>query len=159
LFRLFLRIISYCIAAILSFNAGKRLSLTPATLKLRTGDAYTMKVSQLCKMIEDSIHGGKYPLQTEHKPFANLFQVINRSNSDDDLKSSTEIKIEVRIQGLYIMGNYVPNIEHLPGIIEADVLDYFKILCRRLERIKDNNNANNAKSTTISIEKFNRYAE
>jgi len=120
-----------------------------------------MKVSQLCKMIEDSIHGGKYPLQTGHKPFANLLQVLNRSNSDDDLKCSTEIKIEVRIQSLYIISNYVPNIEHLPGIIEADVLDYFKILCRRLERIKDNNNynPNNAKSTTLSIEKFNRYAE
>jgi len=25
-----------------------------------------VKVSQLCKMIEDSIHGGKYPLQNEH---------------------------------------------------------------------------------------------
>jgi hypothetical protein len=98
-------------------------------------------------MIEDSIHAGKYPLQNEHKAFANLLQVINRSNSDD-LKSD-EIAIEVRIQDLYIISNYVPN-------IEADVLDYFKILCRRLERMKDNNNANNAKSTTISIEKFNR---
>jgi hypothetical protein len=116
-----------------------------------------MKVSQLCKMIEDSIHAGKYPMQTEHKPFANLLQVINRSNSDD-LKSS-EIKIEVRMQDLYIVSNYIPNIEHLPGIIEADVLDYFKILCRRLERmnIDDNiNNANNAKNITISSEKFNR---
>jgi hypothetical protein len=25
-----------------------------------------VKVSQLCKMIEDSIHGGKYHLQNEH---------------------------------------------------------------------------------------------
>jgi hypothetical protein len=89
-----------------------------------------VKVSQLCKMIEDSIHNGKYPLQNEHKP--NLLQVITRSDSDD-LKSS-EIKIEVRIGGLYIISNYVPNIQHLPGIIEWDVLDYFKILCRRLER-------------------------
>jgi hypothetical protein len=83
-------------------------------------------------MIEDSIHNGKYPLQNEHKPYSNLLQVINRSDSDD-LKSS-EIKIEVRIGGLYIISNYVPNIQHLPGIIEWDVLDYFKILCRRLER-------------------------
>jgi hypothetical protein len=63
------------------------------------------------------------------------------------------------MQDLYIVSNYIPNIEHLPGIIEADVLDYFKILCRRLERmnIDDNiNNANNAKNITISSEKFNR---
>ena len=85
------------------------------------------------------------PLQNEHKPFSNLLQVINRSDSDD-LKSS-EIKIEVRMQGLYIISNYVPNIQHLPGIIEGDVLDYFKILCRRLERMKDNANKSNRQST------------
>jgi hypothetical protein len=99
-------------------------------------------------MIEDSIHNGKYPLQNEHKPYSNLLQVINRSDSDD-LKSS-EIKIEVRIRGLYIISNYVPNIQHLPGIIEADVLDYFKILCRRLERIM-NDDTNNAKRTTMQV--------
>ncbi len=103
-----------------------------------------MKVSQLCEMIEDSIHNGKYPLQNGHKPYSNLLQVINRSDSDD-LKSS-EIKIEVRMRGLYIISNYVPNIQHLPGIIERDVLDYFKILCRRLERMNDD--TNNAKRTT-----------
>ncbi|MFY9795891.1 MAG: hypothetical protein WAJ93_09390 [Candidatus Nitrosopolaris sp.] len=95
-----------------------------------------MKISQLCKMIEDSIHGGKYPLEDRQKRFANSSQVINSSDSDD-LKSS-EVKIEVRIQGLYIISNYVPNIEHLPGIIEVDVLDPFKILCRRLGRMRDN---------------------
>jgi hypothetical protein len=51
----------------------------------------------------------------EQKRFANSLQVMNRSDSGD-LKSS-EIKIEVRIQGLYIISNYAPNIEHLPGII------------------------------------------
>jgi hypothetical protein len=107
-----------------------------------------VKVSQLCKMIEDSIHGGRYPLQNEHKPFSNLLQVINRSDSDD-LKSS-EIKIEVRMRELYIISNYVPNIQHLPGIIGGDVLDYFKILCRRLERMNDD--ANNAKSKTMPRE-------
>jgi hypothetical protein len=101
-----------------------------------------MKASHLCKMIEDSIHNGKYPLQNEHKSYSNLLQVINRSDSDD-LKSS-EIKIEVRMQGLYIISNYVPNIQHLPGVIEGDVLDYFKILCRRLERMNDD--TNNTKS-------------
>ena len=92
-----------------------------------------VKISQLCKMIEDSIHGGKYPLEDQQKRFANSLQVISRSDSDD-LKSS-EIKIEVRIQGLYIISNYVPNIEHLPGVIEVDVLDSFKIPCRRLGQI------------------------
>src|SRR5437763_2842739 len=87
-------------------------------------------------MIEDSIHDGKYPLEDQQKRFANSLQVVNRSDSDD-LKSS-EIKIEVRILGLYIISNYVPNIEHLPGVIESDVLDSFKILCRRVERITRN---------------------
>src|SRR6266516_7524858 len=109
-----------------------------------------VKISQLCKMIEDSIHGGKYPLEDQQKRFANSLQVISRSDSDD-LKSS-EIKIEVRIQGLYIISNYVPNIEHLTGIIEVDVLDSFKILCRRLGRMTDN--AGNSKESTVSSEKL-----
>jgi hypothetical protein len=46
-------------------------------------------------MIEDSIHGGKYPLEDQQKRFANSLQVINRSDSDD-LKRSSEIKIGVR---------------------------------------------------------------
>ena len=81
-------------------------------------------------------------------------QVINKSDSDD-LKTS-EIKIEVRIQGLYIISNYVPNIEHLPGVIEVDVLDSFKILCRRLGRMTDNadNDNNNHKGATVSTEKL-----
>ena len=102
-------------------------------------------------MIEDSIHGGKYPLEDQQKHFANSLQVIDRSASDD-LKRSSEIKIEVRIQGLYIISNYVPNIEHLPGIIEVDVLDSFKILCRRLGRMTDN--AGNSKESTVSAEKL-----
>jgi hypothetical protein len=85
-----------------------------------------MKISQLCQMIEDSSRDEKNLLEDRHERFWNSLQVINRSDSDD-LKSS-EIKIEVRMQGLYIISNYVPNIEHLPGIIEVDVLDYFKIL-------------------------------
>lgn len=87
-------------------------------------------------MIEDSIHDGKYPLEDQQKRFSNSLQVINRSDSDD-LKGD-EIKIEVRIKGLYIVTNYFPNIDHLPGVIESDVLDSFKILCRRLGRVTDN---------------------
>jgi hypothetical protein len=98
-------------------------------------------------MIEDSIHDGKYPFEDQHKRFSSSLQVINRSDSDD-LKSS-EIKIEVRIQGLYILSNYVPNIEHLPGLIEVDILDSFKILCRRLGRMTHNaGNPNGAKAST-----------
>lgn len=121
-----------------------------------------MKISQLCKMIEDSIHNGKYPLEDQQKYFANSLQVINRSDSDYDLKeSSGEIKVEVRTQGLYVTSNYVSNIEHLPGVIEVDVLDSFKMLCRRLGRIiiqeKKSDNGNNPKDTTIStIEKLHQ---
>jgi hypothetical protein len=38
-----------------------------------------------------------------------------------------DIKIEVRIQNLFVLNNYVSDIEHLPGIIEMDILDSFKI--------------------------------
>jgi hypothetical protein len=113
-------------------------------------------------MIEDSIHNGKYPLEDQQKYFANSLQVINRSDSDYDLKeSSGEIKVEVRTQGLYVTSNYVSNIEHLPGVIEVDVLDSFKMLCRRLGRIiiqeKKSDNGNNPKDTTIStIEKLHQ---
>jgi len=49
-------------------------------------------------MIENSIHDRKYPLEDQRERFSNSLQVINRSDSDD-LKS-TEIKIELRIQGI-----------------------------------------------------------
>jgi hypothetical protein len=93
-----------------------------------------MKISELCKMIEDSMHSGIYPLQDQHQEhFRNLVKVINRSDSED-FKSS-DIKIEIRIQNLYTINNYVPNIQHLPGVIERDVLDSFKMVCRRLEKV------------------------
>jgi hypothetical protein len=105
-----------------------------------------MKISELCKMIEDSIHTGKYPLEYENnnqRNLANSVQVINRSVSDD-LKSS-DIIIEVRIRDLYTISNYIPNIKHLPGVIEIDVLDSFKMLCRRLERTDESSNISNGK--------------
>ena len=93
-----------------------------------------MKISELCSMIEESIHAGKYPLESQQqKNLAKSVKIINRSNSED-LKSN-DIKIEVRLKKLYILNNYVPNIEHLPGMIEMDILDSFKMLCRRAERI------------------------
>ena len=93
-----------------------------------------MKISELCKMIEDSIHDTKYPLEDQQQHLAKYVQIINESGSED-LKNE-DIKIKVRIENVYTINNYVPNIEHLPGIIEMDVLDSFKMLCRRLARIQ-----------------------
>jgi hypothetical protein len=70
-------------------------------------------------MIQESIQAGRYPLENENqKKYANFVKIINRSDSED-LKSN-DIRIEVRIQDLFTLNNYVPNIEHLPGIIEMD---------------------------------------
>jgi hypothetical protein len=108
-----------------------------------------MKVSELCKMVQDSIHSGRYPLENNQRGLANSIQIINRS-SKDDLESS-DIKIEVRLQDLFVLNNYVPNMQHLPGIIEIDILDSFKMLCRRLERIEKS--TNESSSSTISLKK------
>jgi hypothetical protein len=93
-----------------------------------------MKVSELCKMIEDSIRSGRYPVDTDtQKRFAGSLQVINRSDVDD--LEASGITVEVRLQDLYVINNYVPNIQHLPGVIEMDVIDSFKMICRKIERI------------------------
>jgi len=93
-----------------------------------------MRISELCKMIEDSIRSGRYPLDTDvQKKLAAARQVINRSDGED-LKGSN-IRIETRVQELYVVSNYVPNIEHLPGVIELDIIDSFKMICRKLERL------------------------
>ncbi|HEU0048744.1 MAG TPA: hypothetical protein VFQ43_14215 [Nitrososphaera sp.] len=85
-------------------------------------------------MIEDSIRSGRYPLDTDvQKKLAASLQVINRSDGED-LKGSN-IRIETRVQELYVVSNYVPNIEHLPGVIELDIIDSFKMICRKLERL------------------------
>jgi len=52
---------------------------------------------------------------------AALVQVIKRSSSDD-LKEK-DIKIEIRLNDLYDLNNYIQSIQHLPGVIEIDVLD------------------------------------
>jgi hypothetical protein len=84
-------------------------------------------------MIQESIQAGRYPLENENqKKYAKFVKIVNRSDSQD-LKSN-DIRIEVRIQDLFTLNNYVPNIEHLPGIIEMDILDSYKMLCRRAER-------------------------
>jgi hypothetical protein len=93
-----------------------------------------MKISELCKMIEDSVHSGRYPLDTDaQKKLAGSMQVINRSDTED-LKAA-DIRIETRVQELFVINNYVPNIQHLPGVIELDAIDSFRMICRKLERI------------------------
>jgi hypothetical protein len=98
-----------------------------------------MKISGLCKMIEDSIRSEKFPLDQDiEKQMTGLVQVINRSSSDD-LKEEKDIKIEVRLKDLYVLNNYIQSIQHLPGLIEIDALDSFKMLSRRIGRIEKSN--------------------
>jgi hypothetical protein len=97
-----------------------------------------MRISELCKMIEDSIHSGRYPLgQDTEKQMAGIVQVINRSSSDD--LNDKDIKIEVRIKDLYVLNNYIQSIQHLPGVIEIDALDSFRMLSRRVGRMEKSN--------------------
>lgn len=43
-----------------------------------------MKISELCKMVEDSIRTGKYPFENQQqKHFAELVQIINKSDSEN----------------------------------------------------------------------------
>ncbi len=93
-----------------------------------------MKITDLCKMIEDSVRSGRYPLDSEaQRRIAGSLQVINRSESDD--LGASSVIVETRVQGMYVANSYVPNIQHLPGIIELDVIDSFKMICRRIERL------------------------
>ena len=93
-----------------------------------------MKISELCSMIQESIQAGRYPIENENqKKYAKLVKILNRSDTED-LKSN-DIRIEVRIQDLFTLNNYMANIEHLPGIIEMDILDSFKMLSRRADRV------------------------
>jgi hypothetical protein len=93
-----------------------------------------MKVSELCTMIEDSIRSGRYPFETEtQKRCASLLKVTSKSASDD-LRLG-DAAIEVRIGDLYVATNFSQNMQHLPGVIEADVIDFFKLICRKVDRI------------------------
>lgn len=85
-------------------------------------------------MIEESFRSGKYPLtkETETK-MSRLVKVINRSSSED--MKGDSIIIETRIDNFFVMNNYASEITHLPGMIEMDTLDSFKMLCRRIDRI------------------------
>lgn len=100
-----------------------------------------LKLSELCKMIEESFHSGKYPfLQDSEKHMSKFVQIINRSSSDD-LKGE-DIRIETRINDLFVLNNYIANIQHLPGMIEMDSIDSFKMLSRRTARVHNNNRNN-----------------
>lgn len=93
-----------------------------------------MKISELCKMIEDSVRSGRYPLDSEaQRRIAGSLQVINRSNTED--LSASHVIVETRVQDLYVVNSYAPNIQHLPGAIELDVIDSFRMICRRMERL------------------------
>ncbi|WP_148686145.1 hypothetical protein [Candidatus Nitrosocosmicus hydrocola] len=96
-----------------------------------------MKISDLCKLIEESFRSGKYPLSSEtEKRLSSFVKIINKSHSED-LKGDNII-IETRIEEFFVLNNYIPSISHLPGIIEMDSLDSFKMLSRRVERSSAN---------------------
>ena len=87
-------------------------------------------------MIEESFRSGKYPLTQEtEKRMSKLVKVINRSSSED--MKGDNIVIETRITDFFVMNNYVSEITHLPGMIEMDALDSFKMLSRRIDRVKN----------------------
>jgi len=87
-------------------------------------------------MIEESFRSGKYPLtQESEKQKSQLVKVINRSDSED--MKGDNIIIETRITDFFVMNNYVSEITHLPGMIEMDALDSFKMLSRRIDRVKN----------------------
>ncbi|MDF0681658.1 MAG: hypothetical protein P0116_11915 [Candidatus Nitrosocosmicus sp.] len=87
-------------------------------------------------MIEESFRSGKYPLtQESERQKSQLVKVINRSASED--MKGDNIIIETRISNFFVMNNYVSEITHLPGMIEMDTLDSFKMLSRRIDRVKN----------------------
>lgn len=93
-----------------------------------------MKVSELCSMIEESIKSGRYPLETDtQKKCAGLLKVTSKAASDD-LRSG-DAAVEVRVGDIYVATNFSQNMQHLPGVIEMDVVDSFKLICRKVERI------------------------
>lgn len=87
-------------------------------------------------MIEESFRSGKYPLAQEtEKQRSKHVKVINRSSSDD--MKCDNILIETRINDFFVINNYALEITHLLGMIEMDALDSFKMLSRRIDRVKN----------------------
>lgn len=94
-----------------------------------------MKVSELCAMIEGTIRSGRYPFDSEtQKRLSSQVTVRNKSATDD--LHADGIQVETRVDELFVLNNYIQQIEHLPGVIELDAIDSFKIICRKLDRIK-----------------------
>jgi hypothetical protein len=96
-----------------------------------------LKISDLCNLIEESFHSGKYPLSIDtEKTMSSLVKIVNKSSSDDFKEDN--IIIETRINDFFVLNNYTPALSHLPGIIEMDCLESFKMLSRRIDRISSN---------------------
>lgn len=66
---------------------------------------------------------------------------INNKSSTDNLKDENII-IETRLDEFYVTNNYNSKLSHLPGLIEMDSLDSFKILSRRLNRVSTDRDSN-----------------
>jgi hypothetical protein len=97
-----------------------------------------LKISELCNLIQESFHSGKYPLLSGiEKELSSYVKIINKSSSDDF--KGENIAVETRINEFFVLNNYNPTITHLPGIIEMDSLDSFRMLSRRIERTSAKN--------------------
>ena len=64
-------------------------------------------------------------------------KIINKSSSDDF--KGENIAVETRINDFFVLNNYNSAITHLPGVIEMDSLDSFRMLSRRIERTLSKN--------------------
>lgn len=94
-----------------------------------------MKVSELCRMIEESARSGRYPLDTDtQKRLAAILQVTSKTEPDD--LNAPQVVVETKVDNLFVVNSYSQDISHLPGVIEADAIDSFKMICRRVDRME-----------------------
>lgn len=100
-----------------------------------------MKTSELCKLIEESLQTGKYPFSSEIERRTSPRVQINNKSSTDSLKDENII-IETKLDDFYVINNYNSKLLHLPGIIEMDSIESFKMLSRRLGRINQTTESN-----------------
>jgi len=85
---------------------------------------------------------GKYPFSSEIERKMSQRVQINNKSTTDSLKDDNII-IEIKLDDFYVLNNYNCKLAHLPGIIEIDSLDSFKMLSRRLSRINTGIGGNN----------------
>ena len=85
--------------------------------------------------------GLKIMIPTTNVKSAGLRAIISKAEAARvvGILKEKDIKIEVRLKDLYVLNNYIQSIQHLPGVIEIDALDSFKILSRRIGRIEKSN--------------------